>query len=531
MDQSDLKKAPDASQLRTPVKDDVNEHIPFFEKIAYGFGDLASCLYWSTFMLYLTYFYTDVYGLDAKIAGLVVLVARIFDAVYDPVVGTIADRTHTRWGHFRPYFIWMSLPLAIMGLLTFTSPDLVFVHPTTTVKIVWAFATYNLLMLFYTAINIPYTALLGVISPNAVDRTMVSSIKFIFAFGAGVLISWKLLWVVNFFGHTKEWLASSGQKIADWIALDPATHTANNHPEMIHNLQHGWSMAFLCVGVLVMIFFFITFLFTHERVKPAANQKTNIGKDIKDLLSNGPWFILFGVTIPYVFYTAIRSSATAYYFKYFVADKEGIQAIIIPLYGTVTCTFDEIVSYFNVVGQGFSIGGLFILPLLVAWIGKKNSFIALMGIGVICTVSFYFLAAGDTFAMMVLQAVGSITGGPLAALLWAMYADTADYSDWKHGRRATGLVFSASTMSQKIGWAVSAYLVLLLLSLLGYRANEVQNVEVTENLKLMMSVFPAFFGIVSIVILLFFPLTEKKMHQIAGDLKARNAAAEAEAKK
>lgn len=502
-----------------------SDRIPFLEKIAYGFGDLASCLYWSTFMLYLTYFYTDVYGITPGIAALVVLLARIFDAIYDPIVGTIADRTKTRWGHFRPYFIWMSLPLAVIGMLTFTSPDLVFVHPTMTIKIVWAFATYNLLMLFYTAINIPYTALLGVISPNAVDRTTVSSIKFIFAFGAGVLISWKLLWVVQYFGKTREWLAANGQKIADWIAADPVTHTANNHPEMIHNLQFGWSMAFGVVGVLVMIFFLITFLFTNERVQPAADQKTNLGKDIKDLVTNVPWFILLGVTITYVFYTAIRSSATAYYFKYFVANKEGIQTIVIPLYGTITCTFDELVSDFNVVGQGFSIVGLFILPFLVAFIGKKNAFMVLMGIGIVCTGAFYFLSAGDTFMMMFLQAVGSMTGGPLAALLWAMYADTADYSDWKHGRRATGLVFSASTMSQKIGWAVSAYLVLGLLSLLGYKANEVQNIEVTSNLKLMMSVFPAVFGIVSIVILCFFPLNDKKMKMIAGDLKARNAAA------
>jgi GPH family glycoside/pentoside/hexuronide:cation symporter len=510
----------------TQSKSQSSDRIPFFEKICYGFGDLASCLYWSTFMLYLTYFYTDVYGITPGIAALVVLVARVFDAVYDPIMGTLADRTKTRWGHFRPYFIWMSLPLAVLGLLTFTSPDLVFSHPTMTVKVVWAFATYNLLMLAYTAINIPYTALLGVISPNAVDRTTVSSIKFIFAFGAGVLISWKLLWVVQFFGKTKEWIAANGPKIADWIAQDPATHTANNHPDMIRNLQFGWSMAFAVIGVLVMFFFFITFLFTHERVKPAANQKTNLGKDLKDLVTNGPWFILLGVTITYVFFTAIRSSATAYYFKYFVANKEGIQSIVIPFYGTITCTFDELVSDFNVVGQGFSIVGLLILPLLVAWIGKKSSFMVLMGIGVICTGAFNFLSAGDTFMMMFLQALGSMTGGPLAALLWAMYADTADYSDWKHGRRATGLVFSASTMSQKIGWAVSAYIVLGLLSILGYKANEVQNIEVTNNLKLMMSVFPAFFGIISIIILCFFPLNDKKMKQISEELKTRNDAAE-----
>jgi GPH family glycoside/pentoside/hexuronide:cation symporter len=520
MTQSDSAPAPGAKSGR----------IPFGEKIAYGFGDLASCLYWSTFMLYLPFFYTDVFGISAGAVAALLLVARIWDGVNDPMVGAIADRTNTRWGKFRPYFIWMSLPLALLGFLTFLSPDLVFNHPTTSVKILWAFLTYNLLMMAYTAINIPYTALLGVISPNAVDRTMVSSIKFIFAFGAGVLISWKLLDVVQMFGGTKEWIASNAGKIAEWTAADP-THTVNNHPEMIHNLQVGWASSFALVGVLAMIFFFITFLFTHERVKPSINQKTSLLKDLRDLVHNGPWFILLGVTVTYVFYTAIRSSATAYYFKYFVSDKEGIQTIVYPFYGTVTMSFDDLVSLFNTVGQGFSIVGLFILPFIVALIGKKKAFMVLMGIGSVCTGAFYFLGASDTFAMMALQAAGSATGGPLAALLWAMYADTADYSDWKNGRRATGLVFSASTMSQKVGWALSAFVVLGLLQLLGFKANVVQNLAVTHNLMLLMSVIPAFFGLVAIGILCFFPLNDTKMKGIAADLSARKDAEDAESAK
>jgi GPH family glycoside/pentoside/hexuronide:cation symporter len=520
MTQSDSAQAPGAKSGR----------IPFGEKIAYGFGDLASCLYWSTFMLYLPFFYTDVFGISAGAVAALLLVARIWDGVNDPMIGAIADRTNTRWGKFRPYFIWMSLPLALLGFLTFLSPDLVFNHPTTSVKILWAFLTYNLLMMAYTAINIPYTALLGVISPNAVDRTTVSSIKFIFAFGAGVLISWKLLDVVQMFGGTKQWIASNAGKIAEWTAADP-THTVNNHPEMIHNLQVGWASSFALVGVLAMIFFFITFLFTHERVKPSINQKTSLLKDLRDLGHNGPWFILLGVTVTYVFYTAIRSSATAYYFKYFVSDKEGIQTIVYPFYGTVTMSFDNLVSLFNTVGQGFSIVGLFILPFIVALIGKKKAFMVLMGIGSVCTSAFYFLSATDTFAMMALQAAGSATGGPLAALLWAMYADTADYSDWKNGRRATGLVFSASTMSQKVGWALSAFVVLGLLQILGFKANVVQNLAVTHNLMLLMSVIPAFFGLVAIGILCFFPLNDTKMKGIAADLGARKAAEDAESAK
>jgi glycoside/pentoside/hexuronide:cation symporter, GPH family len=513
-----------SSGLRVPLGEEAkSDRIPFPEKIAYGFGDLASCLYWQTFMVYLMFFYTDIYGISPAWVGILLGVARIWDGINDPLMGAIADRTNTRWGHFRPYFIWMSLPLAVLGYLTFTTPEL---GPTG--KLIWAFCTYNLLMMAYTAINIPYTALLGVISPNAVDRTTVSSIKFIFAFGAGTLISYFLMPMVQILGKTQEWTAANAHKIADWVALDPARNTVSNHPEMIHNLQHGWSMSFAIIGILAILFFFVTFLFTHERVKPPVNQKTNLGKDIKDLLTNGPWFIILGVTVAYVLYTAIRSSASTYYFRYFVDYKDGISTVIYPFIGAKTYDFEHLVSIFNTVGQVASIVGLLFLPFLVAFVGKKASFIIMMATGMICTGAFYLLGPDDTFMMLVLQVLGSLGGGPLAALLWAMYADTADYSDWKHGRRATGLVFSASTMSQKCGWAVAAVFVGFILSLVGYKANEIQNAQVISNLRLMMSLIPIIFGAIAIIILAFHPLNEKKMKQISDELKSRNAAAEAE---
>jgi glycoside/pentoside/hexuronide:cation symporter, GPH family len=505
-----------------------SDRIPFREKLAYGFGDLASCLYWQTFMVYLMIFYTDVFGISAGIVGTLLLVARIWDGVNDPMMGAIADRTKTRWGHFRPYFIWMSLPLALLGFLTFTSPDLVFVHPTTTVKVIWAFCTYNILMMAYTAINIPYTALLGVISPNAVDRTTVSSIKFIFAFGAGAIISYFLMPAVQYFGGTKEWVAHNGEKIAAWIAQNPATNTINNNPEMLHRVQVGWSVSFAVIGVLAMIFFFIVFIGTKERVAPPAGQKNDLRKDLKNLLTNGPWFALLGVTIAYVLFTAIRSTASAHYFKYFVDyDSNGLSTVVYPFIGAKTYDFEHLVSLFNTVGQIASIAGLLFLPFMVAFIGKKSSFLTMMLLSMICTGAFYLLGPKDTFMMLILQVAGSLGGGPLAALLWAMYADTADYSDWKNGRRATGLVFSASTMSQKCGWAVAAFFVGWMLDIFGFVANQVQNVEVTQNLRLMMSLIPIIFGALSIGILSFYPLNEKKMKAIDDELKTRNGAADA----
>src|SRR3972149_4056241 len=173
--------------------------LSFREKVSYGFGDLASVLYWQTFMLYFTYFYTDVFLIPASVAATMFLISRILDGLNDPMMGILADRTKTRWGHFRPYLLWISVPFAVAGVLTFTVPNF---GPTG--KLIWAYATFNLMMMLYTAINIPYTALLGVISPDSNDRTTVSSMKFLFAFSAGIIVSATLLPMVKAFGGGNE---------------------------------------------------------------------------------------------------------------------------------------------------------------------------------------------------------------------------------------------------------------------------------------------------------------------------------------
>lgn len=505
-----------------------SDRIPFREKLAYGFGDLASCMYWQTFMVYIMFFYTDVFGISGKAVGLMLLLARIWDGINDPMMGAIADRTNTRWGKFRPYFIWMVVPLALFGWLTFTSPSMGMNG-----KIAWAYCTYIPLMMFYTAINIPYTALLGVISPNSVDRTTVSSIKFMFAFGAGTLISFFLLPMTKSLGGVKQWAETHADELNLWLAANPGK-TIDANPEILSRTQHGWSMAFAVIGVMVIIFFLITFFGTKERVAPPKDQKTDLKKDLGDLLTNSPWWLLVATTITYILFTAIRSTSSAHYFKYFVGQQTFTWITfkgITPVIAERTMDFEGIVSLFNGVGQIASIAGVLILPFIVSMVGKKIAFYILMTTAVIGTASYYFIQPTQIEQMLVMQIIGSLGGGTIAALLWAMYADTADYSDWKHGRRATGLVFSASTMTQKYGWAIAALFVGWMLDAFGFVANAVQNVEVTSNLRLMMSLIPAVFGIISMVIVSFYPLSEKKMKQISEELKTRNASAEGSASK
>ncbi len=458
-----------------------NSRLLMREKISYGFGDLASVLYWQTFMLYFTYFYTDIFVIPAAAAATLFLMSRIFDGVNDPVMGMLADRTKTRWGKFRPYILWLCVPFAIIGVLTFTVPNF---GPTG--KLIWAYITFNLIMMLYTAINIPYTALLGVISPDSNERTTVSSIKFIFAFLAGTIVSFTLLPMTKKLGGGND--------------------------------AHGWQLAFVIYGIAAIIFFLITFKGTRERVQPPPTQKSSVKKDLHELVTNGPWLILLATTITFILFVAVRSSVTVHYFKYFIGSRE----LSFPFFGKRIYDFNTITSLFNGVGQIASLIGALLVSLVAKKIGKKKAFIILFVIAISSTAAFYFMTAEQIGLIFVLQFTGSITGGPLSVLLWAMYADTADYAEWKRGRRATGLVFSASTMSQKMGWAIGAYIALMLMSQVGFQPNQAQTAESLRSLIMLFSLIPAGLGVLSLLILsIIYPLNDKRVAEIGVELKER----------
>ncbi len=461
------------------------DKLSYREKVSYGFGDFASCLYWQTFMVYLTFFYTDIFGITAAATAAMLGISRSMDAFFDPVVGMIADRTQTRWGKFRPYLLWFCVPMAIAGVLTFTTPGF-----GNTGKLIWAAVTYNALMLIYTAINIPYTAMLGVMSPNPNERTTLSSVKFIFAYAAGMVISATLLPLSKTLGAGNE--------------------------------QRGWQLAFIIVGLVVIGSFLIVFFNTKERVNPPKEQKTSVLRDLGDLVTNGPWLILLATTITFILFVAVRGSVTAHYFKYYV----GTQEVGIPFFGGVkSYSFEWLVSAFNTSGQLASLAGVFLVPFFAKAVGRKVAFISLFAVAVLSTASFYLLDPKQVWLILGINLLGSATGGPLSALIWAMYADTADYSEWKTKRRATGLIFSASIFSQKEGWAIGAAVGLGLLSMVGFKANVVQNADTLAGLRLLMSLIPAGFGIISIILVMFYPLNEKKVAQIGEELKARRIAA------
>jgi GPH family glycoside/pentoside/hexuronide:cation symporter len=402
------------------------------------------------------------------------------------VIGMTADRTKSKWGKFRPYLLWGAVPLAISAVLAFTTPAF-----GGAAKMVYAYVTFIFFMFMYSFVNIPYTALLGVISDDPVDRTSASSFKFIGAFIGCSIVAATALPFAEHFGHG--------------------------------NVAKGWQTTLAIYGVVAVILLLITFLSTHERIQPIAKEKTSVTRDLGDIMQNVPWMLLFAVTILFILFVCIRSSVTAHYFKYYIGEQE------VTLFGTThKYGFEVLASAFNTIGTVFAILGVILVPWFAKLCGRKVALVILFVTALICTGAFYFLKPENLPAIFILQIIGSLTGGPISALLWVLYADTADYSEWKTGRRATGLVFSASIMSTKIGWTVGSMIAGLILASTGFAANVAQNMDVQNGLKAMMSVIPVAIGVVALIIIIFFyKLDEPTMAKIKADLDERRKAGEA----
>ena len=456
--------------------------IKLTEKIGYGFGDMASSMFWKLFGAYLMIFYTDVFGLPAAVVGTMFLITRIWDSAFDPIVGVVADRTHSRWGKFRPYLLWLAVPFGIIGVLTFVTPDWSPIG-----KLVYAYVTYSLMMMIYSAINVPYASLLGVMSPNPKERNTLSTYRMTFAYIGSFIALLLFMPLVNFFsGNSKD----------------------------LGDQQTGWTMAVVVIAILCIILFFGCFAWTKERVKPIKEAQNPLKEDLKDLFKNKPWWILLGAGVAALVFNSIRDGATVYYFKYFVVEED---------YATVSffgMSFVLSVLYLAL-GQAANIIGVIAAAPVSNRIGKRNTYMWAMIIATVLSVIFYWFDKEDLIWMFVFQALISICAGSIFPLLWSMYADCADYSELKTGNRATGLIFSSSSMSQKFGWAIGTAITGWLLGFFGFQANAVQSEEAISGIKMFLSFLPAVGTILSVVFISMYPLTEKKMKDITTELECK----------
>ena len=452
------------------------------EKIGYGFGDMASSMFWKLFGAYLMIFYTDVFGLPAAMVGTMFLVTRIWDSVFDPIVGVVADRTSSRWGKFRPYILFLAVPFGLVGALTFYTPPF-----GDTAKLVYAYVTYSLMMMVYSGINVPYASLLGVMSPNPNERNTLSTFRMMFAY------------------------------IGSFIALllfMPMANAFRGHSNSVEAQQTGWFMAAAVIATVCVLLFFGCFSWTKERVKPISEKNTSLKTDIRDLLHNRPWWVLFVAGVGALVFNSIRDGAAVYYFKYYIVEENF-----------------ETVSFF---GMSFVLSGLFLALGQVANIvgvvlaapvsnrfGKKHTFAFSMLMTTVLSIAFYWFEQDDIILIFVFQCIISMFAGSIFPLLWSMYADCADYSELNTGNRATGLIFSASSMSQKFGWAIGTALTGWLLSYFGFEANAEQTPETINGIKMFLSWLPAAASVLSVIFILCYPLGEQKVAKIIEQLNLK----------
>jgi len=456
----------------------MQDKISWKEKAGYGLGDAASSMFWKIFSMYLMFFYTDVFGLAPAVVGTMFLITRIWDSCFDPIVGIIADRTRTKWGKFRPYLFWVAIPFAVIGIMTFYTPDF-----DEKGKIIYAYITYSLMMMVYSLINVPYASLLGVMSSDRKERTTLSSYRMVFAFGGSLLALWLLEPLVLYFGGSL-------------------------------NSKEGWFYTIIVFGIITTAFFWGCFWLTTERVKPIMDEKSNLKEDLNDLWKNKPWWILLGAGVGALIFNSIRDGAAVYYFKYYVSSAANYSFNLFGENFAMTPT-----SIYLVLGQAANIIGVIIATPIANKIGKKKTFFGAMAMAAILSVIFYFFGKEDVLLIMLFQVLISICAGCIFPLIWSMYADSADYSEWKQGRRATGLIFSASSMSQKLGWTIGGAATGWLLGYYGFQANIEQNAVTQNGITMMLSLLPAIAAVVSVVFILFYPLTEEKLQTIEQDLE------------
>lgn len=452
------------------------------EKIGYGFGDMASSMFWKLFGAYLMIFYTDIFGLPAAIVGTMFLITRIWDSAFDPIVGVVADRTHSRWGKFRPYLLWMAVPFGLIGVLTFVTPDW---NPAG--KLIYAYITYSLMMMIYSAINVPYASLLGVMSPDPKERNRLSTYRMTFAYIGSFIALLLFMPLVNFF---------------------------SGNSRNLEDQQTGWTMAVVIIAVLCIVLFLGCFAWTQERVKPIKEEQNPLREDLKDLFRNRPWWILLGAGVAALVFNSIRDGATVYYFKYFVVEED---------YTTVSFWGMSFVlsGLYLALGQAANIIGVIAAAPVSNRIGKRNTYMWAMIIATVLSIIFYWFDKDDLIWMFVFQVLISICAGSIFPLLWSMYADCADYSELKTGNRATGLIFSSSSMSQKFGWAIGTAVTGWLLGFFGFQANTVQSEEAISGIKMFLSILPAVGTVLSVIFISMYPLTEKKMKDITTELEQK----------
>jgi sugar (glycoside-pentoside-hexuronide) transporter len=439
--------------------------LAFSEKFGYGLGDMAANFIFQAMMALQLNFYTDTFGLSAAQAGTMFLVVGLGMAALNPVMGVIADRTHTRWGRFRPWLLWTAVPFGVIGVLTFTTPNL-----SNSAKLIYAWVTYLLLRLIYTMNNVPYASLTAVMTDDPNERNSIASYRQIFANLAGFIVQSLAIPMVIFLGH------------------------GNN--------ARGYQLTMGIFLSISVVFFLIAFAVSKERIQPDPKQKSSVVRDLADLLKNGPWITLFLVTIFYFIALMIRGSVMLPYFKY--------------------CAGNQILfSWFNGFGLTALLIGVACSTALTKRMGKRRVFFLSMLLTGVFNIALFFIPASATNLIIGLEVLRQFAFGCSGPVLWSMMADVADYGEWRTGRRATATVTSAVVFALWVGLALGGAIAGWLLSLYGYQPNAIQTAHSLLGIRLIASVYSGAAFLASAVCLIFYGISMKLNLTISYDLSER----------
>lgn len=528
------------------------EKLSLKEKIGYALGDGAANIAWRGVSTFLFIFYTDVFGINPAAVGLLLLVARFSDGVSDIAMGIIGDRTNTKYGKFRPWILWTAIPLGVILSLLFMSPNL---GPTG--KIIYAYTTYILFTLVYTANNIPYGALMAVMTGDDKERTSLGSYRMVGAFTGGMLVQGALLFLVAHFGNINPTIAidkldtkkyevtvSSPQYVENvniqtdnGIALftwaDSAVNSSSNVPTKgksfsmeaqkdysfvvngeenieakditIIDQKRGYSNAIYLLSVILSLSLIITFYTTKERVTPPKTQKTNLGKDLKDLIRNKPWIIMLIIGLIFQIYNSIKQGIVVIYFSHYLHDQLLAGSYMVAL-------------------MVASIAGAIITAPLGKRFGKRNLFIYTFIFSGLVNALLAFCGPNDTAAIFAIGIISEFGAAIFPTLFFAMLGDAADYSEFKNGRRATGLIYSAGSFSTKLGGGVAGAIIGFVLAAYHYKGQDAAAIQgAVPAIIMLMSWIPTIIALIGAGLMTLYPLTQNKMDEITIELTNRRA--------
>lgn len=485
----------------------VSQKVSFREKVGYSLGDGSANLIFQMMMMFQLFFYTDVFGIKATAAGMILLFARIFDAFVDPLVGILSDRTNTRWGKYRPWLLWTAIPFAVFFVMAFLTPDL-----SERGKIIYAWITYTLLMSIYSFNNTPYSSLGGVMTSDIKERTSISSIRFVTATIATFVVQGLTLPLVSKFGQ-------------------------GDSPK-------GWAITITLFAIVGLVLMIITFFSAKERITPPKNQKTSVKQDFKDILASRPWKSMFVLTL-FLFTTlAMWGSAMSYYFNYVVnkdalfqflgnvglvstaGSDKGIWHTILDAFGLIVYSNNDVFavgfSLFNMLGQLVTLVGVILLSQFLSNIfGKRNVFLVCLALTAVFTACFFIVPTDNIGLIFIVNILKSAAYAPTIPLLWAMMGDVADHSEWLHHRRATGFVFAGIVFALKAGLGIGGAVCGGIIDSFGFVANIEQSDSAIHGIKLSASIIPSITFFVGVIALFFYPISKKLNEQIQSELTER----------